>query len=36
LDAGAPATLFIHQPGRGDEYDIVADGNIIAHGKPMY
>ncbi len=36
LDDGAPATLFIHEPGRGDEYDIVAGGNIIAHGKPMY
>ena len=36
LDNGAPATLFIHEPGRGDEYDIVANGTIIAHGKPMY
>jgi len=36
LDDGAPATLFIHEPGRGDEYDIVADGKTIAHGKPVY
>ena len=36
MDDGAPATLFIHQPGRGDEYDIVAGGTTIAHGKPMY
>jgi hypothetical protein len=36
LDDGAPATLFIHQPGRGDEYDIIAGATIIAHGKPIY
>jgi energy-converting hydrogenase Eha subunit A len=36
LDDGTPATLFIQQPGRGDEYDIVANGNVIAHGKPQY
>lgn len=36
LDDGSPATLFISQPGLGDEYDIVANGNVIAHGKPQY
>jgi hypothetical protein len=36
LDDGAPATLFIHEPGRGDEYDIIAGGKTIAHGKPVY
>jgi energy-converting hydrogenase Eha subunit A len=36
LDDGAPATLFISRPGLGDEYDIVSNGNVIAHGKPQY
>ncbi len=36
MDDGTPATLFIHRPGRGEEYDIVAGGTVIAHGKPVY
>ncbi len=36
LDDGTPATLFAKQPGRADEVDIVSDGTVIAHGKPVY
>lgn len=36
LDNGTPATLFVRQPGRADEVDLVAGTTIIAHGKPMY
>lgn len=36
LDNGTPSTLFAERPGRADEYDIVAGGNVVAHGKPAY
>jgi len=36
LDAGRPATLFVHQPGKADEFTVVTGTTIIAHGKPMY
>ncbi|HEX3463409.1 MAG TPA: hypothetical protein VHS78_05100 [Candidatus Elarobacter sp.] len=36
LDAGAPATLFIRDPGRPDDVTIVANGRVLAHGKPAF
>jgi hypothetical protein len=36
LDPGAPATLFVHDPGRADEITVVADGHVVAHGKPAF
>ena len=36
LDSGAPATLFVHNPGHADEITIVADNHVVAHGVPAY
>jgi anti-sigma factor RsiW len=37
LDPGAPATLFVRDPGRPDEIALVAaDGHVVAHGKPAF
>jgi anti-sigma factor RsiW len=37
LDPGAPATLFVRDPGRPDEIELVADGGrVVAHGKPAF
>jgi len=36
LDAGAPATLFVRDPGRPDSIEVVADGRAVAHGKPAF
>jgi hypothetical protein len=37
LDPGAPATLFVRDPGRPDEIELVAaDGHVLAHGKPAF
>jgi hypothetical protein len=36
LDTGTPSTLFVRQPGRADEFDIVVDGKVVARGKPAY
>ncbi|HTD33842.1 MAG TPA: hypothetical protein VK665_09300 [Candidatus Elarobacter sp.] len=37
LDPGAPATLFVRDPGRSDEIELVADGgHVVAHGKPAF
>lgn len=36
LDAGAPATLFVRDPGRPDSIEVVADGRAVARGKPAF
>ena len=36
LETGTPSTLFVRQPGRGDEFDLVVDGKVVARGKPAY
>ena len=36
LDAGAPATLFVRDPGRPDSIELVAGGRAVAHGKPAF
>ena len=36
LDAGAPATLFVREPGRADEIAVVAGDHVVAHGTPSY
>ena len=36
LDPGAPSTLFVKSPGKGDEIDVVAGDRVVAHGRPMY
>jgi hypothetical protein len=36
LDAGAPATLFVRDPGRPDAIELVANGRAVAHGKPAF
>ena len=36
LDPGAPATLFVKNPGKGDEIGIVAGDRVVAHGRPAY
>ena len=36
LDAGAPATLFVREPGRAAEISVLAGDRTIAHGTPAY
>jgi hypothetical protein len=36
LDPGKPATLFVKNPGEGDEITVVAGDRVVAHGKPAY
>ncbi|HEY0396582.1 MAG TPA: zf-HC2 domain-containing protein [Candidatus Elarobacter sp.] len=36
LQPGAPATLFVRDPGRPDLITVVADGRVVARGKPAF
>jgi anti-sigma factor RsiW len=36
MDPGAPSTLFVKNPGQGDEITVVAGDRVIAHGRPAY
>ena len=36
LSAGAPATLFVRDPGRAADISVIAGDRVVAHGAPAY